>query len=204
MSEHAYVYFFAHKTLPLVKIGKAVCWQTRGADVGKGGIINEAKSLIKKVDNEQAAFDLEFMLHKMFEDKRSPLNDMRDGYTEWFCSSVMDTVKLLVRGLEDLKGLTIKKKPATKGWTGERIDLKADTTSLISLVKKHCTVRVKQDTIYMQTVTDGFQYVMHSIVETLLKRLRGVNALLPAFYYFPDMEWELQLKDSESVVELLK
>lgn len=118
----SYVYFFQHKTKPLVKIGKALCWETRGAEVGRGDIIDVSRSLIKKVDSEQAAYDLEFLLHRLFEDKRQPLEEQCDGYTEWFCSSVMNDVNNLVKGLEDLSGGKIKKKSAQLNkWEGEKI-----------------------------------------------------------------------------------
>lgn len=191
-----YVYFFAHKTEPLVKIGKAVCWESRGAIVGAGDIIDEERSLIKKVVGEQAAYDLEYMLHKLFEDKRKPLEQSRDGYTEWFCDSVMEDVNKLVRGLEDLSGGKIKKKSAQVGkWEGEKINLKGDAKYLFGVLSRHVSVRVDGNRIYMLPTTEGFQFVFHNVLTAILKQIDHKGAQFPAYYYFPDKEWELELPD---------
>lgn len=194
--EHAYVYFFAHKTEPLVKIGKAICWETRGATVGAGDIIDEDRSLIKKVVGEQAAFDLEYMLHKLFADKRKPLEQSRDGYTEWFCDSVMEDVNKLVRGLEDLSGGKIKKKSAqTNEWVGENIDLKGDAKYLFSLLAKHVSVRVEGNRMFMLPITEGFQFVFHPVLTAICNQIPHNGAMFPAYMSLPDKEWELELPD---------
>lgn len=194
--DNCYVYFFAHKTLPLVKIGKAVCWETRGAAVGAGDIIDENKSLIKKVVGERAAFDLEFLLHKLFEDKRKPLTDSRDGYTEWFCDSVMEDVNKLVRGLEDLSGGKIKKKSVQVGkWEGEKIDLKGDPKYLFGVLSRHASVRVEGNRIFMLPTTEDFQFVFHKVLQAIVDQIPHNGAMFPAYASLPDKEWELELPD---------
>jgi len=196
--QEAYVYFFAHKTLPLVKIGKAICWETRGATVGAGDIIDEDRSLIKKVVGEQAAFDLEYLLHKLFEDKRKPLEEQRDGRTEWFCNSVMPDVSKLVRGLEDLSGGKIKKKSASSDvnkWEGEKIDLKGDAKYLFGVLSRHVSVRVEGNRMFMLPTTEGFQFVFHKVLQAIVDQIPHNGAMFPAYASLPEKEWELELPD---------
>lgn len=192
----SYVYFFQHSSKPLVKIGKALCWETRGADVGRGGIIDISKSFIKKVDSEQSAYDLEFLLHKLFEDKRQPLEQQCDGYTEWFCNSVMEDVTKLVKGLENLSGGKIKKKSAqVSKWEGEKIDLKGDVKYLFSVLARHVSVRAEGNRLYMLPITEGFQFVFHNLLSAIMNKIEHKGGEFPAYHYFPDKEWELELPD---------
>lgn len=204
--EHAYVYFFAHKTEPLVKIGKAICWETRGATVGAGDIIDEDRSLIKKVAGEQAAFDLEYMLHKLFADKRKPLEDTREGYTEWFCDSVMKDVNKLVRGLEDLSGGRIKKKSVSTNvgkWEGEKIDFKGDAKYLFGLISRHVSVRVEGNRLFMLPTTEGFQFVFHKVLQAIFDQVPNNGGVFPAYASLPDKEWELELPDIKDLKKYL-
>ena len=197
----SYVYFFQHKTKPLVKIGKALCWETRGAEVGRGDIIDVSRSLIKKVDSEQAAYDLEFLLHKLFEASRQPLDTIVDGYTEWFCDSVMENVKLIVRGLEVISGTSIKKKTKKMSWEGESINYKATSKELFALIQKHSVVRVENLSVYMQVKSEGFQFVMVKVIEAILKdkSIQYESANFPAWADFPEREWSITFKDKETV-----
>jgi hypothetical protein len=85
----SYVYFFQHRTLPLVKIGKANNWMVRASQVGGTELIDIERSFIKHIDTESHAYDVERMLHKIFYSFRVDDPTGLSGGTEWFEDSII-------------------------------------------------------------------------------------------------------------------
>jgi hypothetical protein len=104
------VYFFQHTTLPLVKIGKANDWAIRALQVGGVELIDFERSMFKEVSDPTTAYDLERMLHVLFDSRRVPDPTGLSGGTEWFCETVMSEVRKVVRGLSTCDGLKVAKK----------------------------------------------------------------------------------------------
>lgn len=196
----SYVYFFAHASEPLVKIGKANCWESRFPMVGGDQLIDADKSYIKRVCSEREAFDLEFMLHALFREKRSPLSIRREGYTEWFCSSVMVVVLEIVRGLESIQGVPIRSKSIAEPakWTGEAIDHSSITNQeAADAILRHCSVWIDGLTVFMVVKSEGFQWVMQGLIARLHKALSARESTLPAFADFPEKPWTITVRQEE-------
>lgn len=192
----SYVYFFAHKTKPLVKIGKANCWLSRAPNIGGGKFIDFKKSFVKKLSSEKDALDLEFMLHTLFEEKRKPLSDRGDGYTEWFCSSVMEQVFKLVRYLQKTDGVNLTPKPTKKsGWNGELINDKASPQEIANYILRHCNVWIDNKKLFIQSEANDIGYVMHPLVEKLHQHVGAEHSILPAFATFPENPWVISGND---------
>ena len=104
------VYFFQHNTLPLVKIGKADDWAIRALQVGGVELIDFDRSMFKEVADSTTAYDLERMLHVLFENRRVPDPTGLSGGTEWFCETVMGEVRRVVRGLSTCDGSRVVRK----------------------------------------------------------------------------------------------
>lgn len=98
--KHSYVYILQHKTLPMIKIGKADNVKERIEALGFNWLDTE-NSLIIKVSHKDV-FKLEGMLHKAFKKRLAPegaaINAIghRDGYTEWFVSVTPQRVRELL------------------------------------------------------------------------------------------------------------
>jgi hypothetical protein len=103
------VYFFQHNTLPLVKIGKANDWAIRALQVGGVELIDFERSMFKEVADSTTAYDLERMLHVLFEDRSVPDPTGLSGGTEWFCETIMGEVCKAVRGLMTCSGFVVTK-----------------------------------------------------------------------------------------------
>jgi len=146
------VYFFQHTTLPLVKIGKADDWAIRALQVGGVELIDFERSMFKEVSDSTTAYDLERMLHVLFEDRRVPDPTGLSGGTEWFCETVMGEVRRLVRGLTTTNGERVGR--AVRVQIPRLLDVDVNTLhldELILLIFNHCDVVswVKSHTLWM-------------------------------------------------------
>ena len=168
----SYVYFFHHKTLPIVKIGKANDWASRAMCVGGKEIIDFSKSMVKKVADSSAAIDLERMLHVVFEKFRHERLINLCGGTEWFKVEIMDDVKRMVRGLEKTDGSIVKSRVRPPPPRME-LDIKNMTTAeLLKLMADNCKTYSQNGLVNFVAENPLFEPHMNGIMSILTRSLK--------------------------------
>lgn len=195
------VYFFQHTTLPLVKIGKADDWAIRALQVGGVELIDFERSMFKEVSDSTTAYDLERMLHVMFENRRVSDPTGLSGGTEWFCETVMGEVRKVVRGLSTCDGLTkIKKVKQKKALKAVKIgrreamrrmkDNMTRTGTTVDTIDRK-DMRVGQQVKFQPRILEGLNdfYILHKIY-TVEARWDGVVGPPCEMGYIPsDLTW---------------
>lgn len=108
----SHVYILAHKSEPIIKIGKANSISARAAAFGLD-VIDFDRSLGILVGSNAAALRLERILHLTFDDWRVTQNDALmahgvaySGSTEWFLSECRERLEAFINSNKEFYGLT--------------------------------------------------------------------------------------------------
>lgn len=197
------VYFFQHTTLPLVKIGKADDWAIRALQVGGVELIDFERSMFKEVADSTTAYDLERMMHVLFEDRRVPDPTGLSGGTEWFCETVMGEVRKVVRGLSTCDGSQLLKK--TKRVRVINLPntniLEMMLPELLSVIENNCLCGWWGNSFMFKPKSESLRPFMNNILDRLITHTDPASVVRPRFKNKP---WELSGDFSKALIQSLQ